>query len=68
MEQIIKNFKLIKLTDKPTRTTSHSATLIDIVTNAPALALHHDVIACPIADHDLICHAGHYRTQEVTEN
>lgn len=55
MEQIIKNAKLTQLIDKPTRTTSHSTTLLDIiVTNSPALALQHDVIACPIADHDLI--------------
>ncbi len=55
MEQIIKNFKLTQLIGKPTRTTSHSATLVDIiVTNYPALALRHDVIPSPIADHDLI--------------
>ena len=36
-------------------TTSHSAILLDIiVTNSPALALYHDVVACPVADHDLI--------------
>ncbi len=51
MEQIIKNTKLSQLIDKPTRTTSHSATLIDIiVTDSPALALHHDIIASPTAD------------------
>ncbi len=69
MEQIIKNTKLSKLIDKPTRTTSHS-TLIDIiVTNSPALVLHHDIIASPAADHDLIiCHARHYQTREATKN
>ncbi len=55
MEQIIKNTKLTQLIDKLTRTTSQSATLLDIiVTNSPALTLNHDVIAYPIADHDLI--------------
>ena len=55
MEQIMKSSKLTQLIDKPTRTTSHSVTLLDmIVTNAPALALHVDVIPCPVADHDLI--------------
>ena len=55
MEQVINNTKLSQLVNKPTRTTSLSATLLDlIVTNTPSLVLHHDVIACPIADHDLL--------------
>ena len=55
MEQIIKNTKLTQLIDKPTRNTSLSSTLLDIiVTNSHALALYHEVIDCPIADHDLI--------------
>ena len=55
MEQIINNTKLNQLVNKPTRTTSLSATLLDlIVTNSPALVLDHDIIVCPIADHDLL--------------
>ncbi len=55
MEQIIKSTKLIQLIDTPTISTSLTATLWDIiVTNSPDLALHHDVVACPIADYDLI--------------
>ncbi len=53
MEQIIKNSKLTQLIDNPTRATSHFATLIDIIfTNSPALALHHDEIAFPMAGHE----------------
>ncbi len=55
MENVIFNANLTQLIDKPTRTASCSATLIDlIVTNRPALALSNDVIPCPIGDHDLI--------------
>ena len=55
MKQIINNNKLTQLIDKPTRTTSDSATLIDIiVTNKPELALCHDVVPCPVSDHDLV--------------
>ncbi len=55
MEQVINNTNLNQLEYKPTRTTSLSATLLDlIVTNAEALVLSHDVIACPLADHDLL--------------
>ena len=55
MEQIINNTKLSQLVCKPTRTTSQSATLLDlIITNNPALVLDHNVHVCPIADHDLL--------------
>ncbi len=55
MEQIIKSTKLTQLIGKPTRSTSLTSTLLDIiVTHSPALALHHDVVACPIADQYLI--------------
>lgn len=55
MEQVINNTKLNQLVSKPTRNTSQSSTLLDlIVTNNTALVLEHDVIACPIADHDLL--------------
>ena len=52
---VITNTKLNQLVNKPTRNTSLSSTLLDlIVTNSPALVLDHDVIAYPIADHDLL--------------
>lgn len=55
MENIIFNAKLTQLIYTLTRTTSLSATLIDIIiTNRPDLALCHDVILCPVGDHDLI--------------
>ncbi len=41
--------------DKPTRVTSLSATLLDIViSNKCKTILHSYVVPCPIADHDLI--------------
>ena len=53
MEQMICNAKLTRLIDEPTRTTSHSATLIDIIlTNK--LDLCYDVVLCSVGDHDLI--------------
>ncbi len=55
MEQVINNTKLSQLSKKPTRTTSLSVTLLDlIVTNSAALVLDHDIILCPIPDHDLL--------------
>ncbi len=55
MDQIIFNAKLTQLVKKPTRITSCSATLIDIIlTNRPDLAVCHDVIPCPVGDHELI--------------
>ncbi len=55
MEQVINNTKLSQLVKKPIKTTSLSVTLLDlIVTNNAALMLDHDVIVCPIADHDLL--------------
>ena len=40
---------------KPTRITSSSATLIDIVvTNKPEMIIKSDVYPCEIADHELI--------------
>ncbi len=49
MEQVINNAKLSQLVNKPTR-----ITLLNLVTNNPALVLDHDVIACSIADHDML--------------
>lgn len=41
--------------DKPTRTTSTSATLLDlIITNKPDAILSQDVVPQVIADHDLV--------------
>ncbi len=55
MEQVINNTKLSELVKKQTRTTSLSATLLNlIVTNNPALVMDHDVIVCRIAGHDLM--------------
>ena len=59
---IIKNNKLHQLIDKPTRYTSTSATLLDLViTNKPESVVHHDVVPHVIADHDLISVKVHLR-------
>ncbi len=55
LNKILTATKLSQVIDKPTRTTDHSATLLDvIVTNNPHSILQYDVVPCPIADHDLI--------------
>ena len=55
LSQITRNNKLTQLITSPTRITSTSATLIDvIITNKPELALNADVIPSAIADHDLV--------------
>ena len=55
LDQIIKISKLNQIIDKPTRITSHSETLLDVViTNKPDMILKHDVSPCEIADHERI--------------
>lgn len=55
ISKLIKNNKLTQIIDKPTRTTSTSATLLDlIITNKPDVILSQDVVPQVIADHDLI--------------
>ena len=52
---IIYNLGLSQLIDKPTRVTSNSSTLIDLViTNKRDFVIHSDVLSCSIADHELI--------------
>ena len=52
---IIKNNKLTQMIDEPTRVTSTSATLLDlVVTNEPSYILEKSVVPQVIADHDLI--------------
>ncbi len=54
ISKIIKN-KLTQIIDKPTRTTSASAMLLDlIITNKPDVILSQDVVPQVIADHDLV--------------
>ncbi len=75
MEQVINNLKLNQLVNKPTRTTSLWAILLDLnVTNNPAIVLDHDVSVCPIAGHDLLTLTLHIakpkrlpRTQTIRE-
>ncbi len=55
LSRLIRNNKLTQIIDKPTRITSISATLLDLViTNNPGIVLNHDVVPQVIADHDLI--------------
>ena len=55
MENIIKTFNLSQLVTKPTRITSLSSTLLDlIITNKPNFVCHSDVLSCPIGDHELL--------------
>ncbi len=55
ISKIIRDNKLTQIIDKPTRTTSHSATILDlIITNKPEVVISHDVIPQVIADHDLV--------------
>ena len=55
LSRVITSNKLTQLISSPTRTTSTSATLIDvIITNKPELVLLADVIPSVIADHDLV--------------
>ena len=46
----------IQTIKQPTRTTSHSETLIDVLLSTrPELLSHNEVIPCTISDHDAIC-------------
>ncbi len=55
LRKVTENAKLTQLITKPTRITSNSATLFDvIVTNRPGSALQCDVFPCPLGDHELI--------------
>lgn len=55
MTKILRENKLTQIIDKPTRTTSHSATLLDlIITNKPEIILSYEVVPQVIADHDLV--------------
>ncbi len=55
LKKILAKPKLSQVIDKPTRVTSLSAALLNIViTNKCKTILHSDVVPCPIADHDLI--------------
>ena len=55
LKNIILNANVTQLILKPTRITTDSATLLDvIITNRPESVLNTDVIPCPLADHELI--------------
>ena len=55
LSKLIKGLNLMQIIDKPTRITSNSSTLIDvIITNRVDLVLYSDVIPSPIADHELL--------------
>ena len=52
---IIHSLSLTQLINKPTRITTNSSTLLDlIITNKKDLIIHSDVLSCSIADHELI--------------
>ena len=60
--EILKQLSNCQVIDKPTRTTSHCATLLDvIITNKRETIISSDVEPCPIADHDLITVAVNLR-------
>ena len=53
--KLVKNNNMTQVIDRATRTTSTSATLLDlIITNKPDEILSHDVVPLVIADHDLV--------------
>ena len=55
MSKLVNNLKLYQLVTKPTRITSDSATLIDLlITNNKEMVLDSDVIPSPIGDHEAI--------------
>ena len=55
LKQIIAHAKLTQVITKPTRITSTSATLLDlIVTNKPNSVIVSDTLPCHVADHELI--------------
>ncbi len=55
ISKIIKSNKLTQITDKPTRVTSTSSTLLDLATaNRPDTVSSWDVVPQEVADHDLI--------------
>ena len=55
LSKIIRTNHLTQIVEVPTRTTSSSATLLDlIITNEPEVIISHDVVPLVIADHDLI--------------
>ena len=55
LEKIFKSIKLHQIIDKPTRVTSTTASLLDvIITNKLDMVIQSDVFPCEIADHDLI--------------
>ena len=54
-KKIVKSLKLSQLITEPTRVTTQSATLLDlIITNKPDVVLDSRTVSCSIADHDLI--------------
>ena len=55
LNKIFSNNKLTQIIDKPTRITSTSSTLLDvIITNNPSIIISHDVIPTTISDHERI--------------
>lgn len=55
LSKIIKNNKLTQIIDKPSRVTTTTATLLDvIITNKPDIVISHDVVPNTVGDHDLI--------------
>lgn len=65
--KIIKTVKLTQLINEPTRITSSSSTLLDlIITNTPDKVIHSNVEPCPVADHELVTVTINIRKQRHT--
>ncbi len=55
VRNIVTTAKLSQIIETPTRVTTNSTTLLDvIITNTPNTVIASEVTPCPIADHDLI--------------
>ncbi len=54
MRTIVTTSRLSQIVETPTRVTTNSTTLLDIITNTPNSVIASEVTPCPIADHDLI--------------
>ena len=55
LSKIIHQLNFCQTITKPTRITSTSSTLLDVViTNKQQMIVYSDVISCPIADHELV--------------
>ena len=53
--KLIQSLHLSQLVNKATRVTANTSSLIDLlITNKPSLIVRHDVLPCPVGDHELL--------------